>query len=76
MEKKDYNVLSDIFYIDAPIKKKKRRKSKIIQQLESKGYVVEKNRTCYGNWEVYKEDDCSSVAVYDRLRDIDINNPV
>jgi hypothetical protein len=76
MGKLDCNVLSDIFYIDVPAKKKKTRKSKIIQELESRGYVVEKCRNCCGNWEVYKEGDCGSVAVYDRLRDIDMGNPV
>ena len=67
----DFNILSGFFYV--PAKKKATRKSKIVTQLESRGYIIEKyNRT----WEVWKDGKSDSVAVYDRLRDIDINNPV
>jgi hypothetical protein len=50
-----------------PVKPKVKRKSKIVQRIEDAGYHIEKQGK---EWHVWRKDDHSVVAIYDRLRDI------
>ena len=55
------------------LKPRKKRKHKVIQALESKGYCIEKEGREWCVWHPKKQ---GVEAIYSRLKDIDINEPL
>ena len=68
-------LLKDFFGITvkAVKKAKLRRKHRVIRELESNGFSVEKSGK---EWNVWVKGDGSTIAIYDRLWDIPLTNPV
>ena len=67
MEVELVGFMSPHFTIPVESKPKVKRKSKVVKRVEDAGYVMEKVGR---EWHVWRKDDHSVTAIYDRLRDV------